>query len=187
VVKVKGTAISGRLGYARRRGGEEAVQAIVAGITDRETRELLADGKALKSVWYPFSALVDITVGIDRRFGKGDLGIVQEVGGDVAEADLNGVYKLFMSFASPHYLVDKAASIWRNYYDSGELVVIDRGERFAVLELRDFATPHRAHCLSVLGWMVRSLKLTGCKNVRGEHLKCRCLGDATCTWRGDWE
>ncbi|MBS2028194.1 MAG: hypothetical protein JST54_09845 [Deltaproteobacteria bacterium] len=184
--RVKGTAISGRLNYARRRGGEEAVKAIVAGITDREAREQLADGKALKSNWYPFSALVDITVGIDKFFGKGDLSIVAEVGGDVAEADLNGVYKLFFAIASPQYLMDKAASIWRNYYDSGELLVIERAPNLAVLELRDVATPHRAHCLSVQGWMHRSLVLCKCKDVHVDHSECRALGSKRCVFKGSW-
>jgi hypothetical protein len=183
---VKGTAISGRLNYARRRGGDEAVQTIVNGLSDPAARELLADGKPLKSNWYPFSALVDITVGIDRLFGKGDLSIVQEVGGDVAEADLNGVYKLFMQFASPQYLVDKAASLWRNYYDSGELLVVERGQDMAMLELRAFDAPHRAHCLSVLGWMIRSLKLCGCKDVVGTHPECRAQGHGRCVFRATW-
>ena len=184
--RVKGTAISGRLQYARRRGGDEAVRTLVAGITDPETRDQLADGKALKSSWYPFSTLVDITVGIDRLFGKGDLSIVAEVGGDVAEADLNGVYRLFFAIASPHYLLDKAASIWRNYYDSGELVVVERAQNMAVLELREVPEPHRAHCLSVQGWMHRSLVLCKCKDVRVDHGECRALGAKRCVFKGTW-
>lgn len=185
--RVKGTAISGRLEYARRRGGDEAVRTLVAGIGDPTSRAELSDGKALKSNWYPFSVMIDISVGIDRLFGKGDLGIVEQVGGDVAAADLNGVYKFFMAMASPQYLMDKAASLWRNYYDSGEMAVIDRGETHAILELRGFDTPHRVHCLAVKGWMMRTLELCGCKNVRGVHRECRALGHARCVFEGRWD
>ena len=184
--KVKGTAISGRLRYAQRRGGDDAVRAVVAAISDAETREQLADGRALKSAWYPFETLVETTVAIDRLFGKGDLGILIDVGGDVAEADLNSVYKLFIAVATPQYLIDKAASLWRNYYDTGELVVAAREPQRALIELRNFDTPHRAHCLSVLGWMIRSLQLCGCKDVVGHHETCRAIGHGQCLFEASW-
>lgn len=187
MARVKGTAVSGRLEYARRRGGDEAVEQVVAAISDPGVRSELADGKALKSNWYPFTVLVDISLAIDRIYGQGDLGILEQVGGDVAEADLNSVYKFFMAMASPQYLMDKAASLWRNYYDSGEMVVIDRGENKAILELRKFESPHRAHCLAVKGWMLRTLTLCGCKNVRGAHDECRALGHARCVFEGRWD
>jgi hypothetical protein len=184
--KVKGTAIGGRLDYARRRGGNEALQRVVSAIRDPETRDLLADGRALKSAWYPFEALVDVSVEIDRIWGKGDLAILDEVGGDVAEADLSSVYKIFFKVANPHYIIDKAANVWRSYYSSGECVVVQRTEKVCAMEIRDFDQPHRAHCLAVMGWMKRTLKLAGCKDVEGSHPQCRTQGGQTCLFRGSW-
>jgi len=186
VGKVKGTAVAGRLGYVRARHGEAAVLRMVAAITDPAAREQLADGRALKSQWYPFSVLVDISVALDREFGRGDLSLLEEVGGDVAEADLSGVYKIFFRVANPHFIVDRAASVWRNYYSSGDCVVVAKEEKAVTLEVREFDQPHRAHCLAVLGWTKRTLVLTGCQGVTGRHTECRTTGGQVCRFEGRW-
>ncbi len=160
---------------------------VVAGITDAEVRELFLHSKPLKSQWYPFSVLIDVSIEIDKLFGTGDLSLLEEAGGDVAEADLSSVYKIFFKVANPHFIIDRAAAVWRNYYSSGECVVADSTEKSVVLEIRDFDTPHRAHCLGVLGWTKRTLMLTGCKEVRAVHSQCRCEGAKVCRFEGSWK
>ena len=184
--KVKGTTIAGRLAYARRRGGDEAVQKVVAAIRDPEAKLDLADGRALKSSWYPFSALIDISVELDRLYGSGDLSLLVEVGGDVAEADLNSVYKIFFKVANPQFIIDRAASVWRSYYSSGTCRVEKKAPNHVILELADFDEPHRAHCNSVLGWAARMLTLSSCKDLVAEHILCRTEGGATCRFEAHW-
>ena len=184
--KVKGTTIAGRLAYARRRGGDEAALKVVGAIRDPEAKLDLADARALKSSWYPYSALIDISVELDRVFGNGDLSLLIEVGGDVAEADLNSVYKIFFKVANPGFIIDRAASVWRSYYSSGTCRVERKAENHVILELSDFDEPHLAHCNSVHGWAARMLTLTGCQNLVTEHIACRLRGDSTCRFEARW-
>jgi hypothetical protein len=186
MAKVKGTAIAGRIAFARRRGGDAAVAALLSGLSDRSEAEQLALTGALRSSWYSFPTFLELTEGLDRRFGKGDGELIPEIAGDVAEGDLKTVYKIFFRLASPHFIIGKAAQVWRQYYDSGEMSVCEERPGFARIELRNFETPHRSHCLAVRGWIQRTLLLSGAGNPKVVHPRCRTAGASVCEFLGDW-
>ncbi|MFN7135563.1 MAG: hypothetical protein ACK4N5_26060, partial [Myxococcales bacterium] len=183
--RVKGTTIAGRIAFARARGGDAVVDEILAGLTNRaEANELRFT--ALRSSWYDFTTYVELSEALDRRFGNGDGTLLPTIAGDVAQADLRTVYKVFFRLASPQFIIGRCATIWRQYYDSGEMVVTEAGEDSARFEIRDFERPHRTHCLCVLGWMQRSLELTGVKDARVTHDRCRTAGAPSCVFNARW-
>ena len=52
--------------------------------------------------------------------------------------------------------------------------------------IEGFDTPHRAHCLSVMGWSERSVELSGGRDVITEELSCRADGGTICCFRFRW-
>jgi hypothetical protein len=48
------------------------------------------------------------------------------------------------------------------------------------LVIENFATPHRVHCLSVLGWFEQSAIISGVKVSSARETKCRTRGDSVC-------
>lgn len=88
--------------------------------------------------------------------------------------------------ASPAFLVERAAKVWRQYYDSGELVVVESSDTHVLFELKGFAAPHRGHCDTVLGWSERAAELSGASSVRGAHPTCRARGGRQCVYRIDF-
>jgi uncharacterized protein (TIGR02265 family) len=184
---VKGTSIAARLDYVRRRGGEEAVAAILGELSDKSEVDQIRVTGPLKSAWYPFRMFVELIEAIDRKFGKGDGSLIEDLGAEVARTDLKTVYKVFYRIASPNFVVSKATQVWSRYYDSGELTVLQNDPGKVRIELRSFASPNKTHCQSVTGWMRETLHMSGAQECQVTHPRCRTRGDAICEYVATWK
>jgi len=147
------------------------------------------DARIQPHEWAPFELYLEVTTEIDRLWGKGDLALARELGRASADFSMPTILKMFLRFGSPAYTVSKAAKLWSVHYDSGTLetraVQDAEGEGFE-LTLREFATPHRAHCLTVMGWCERTIELSGGELVSGRELSCRVHGDPACKFIARW-
>jgi hypothetical protein len=137
--------------------------------------------------WEPYDAFVDVNVTADRLFGKGDLELCFEMGRYGAEVNLPTLYRIFYRLGSPLFIFRKAARVWDVHYDSGRIVPVQDDERVIRVKILDFERPHRAHCLSVLGWAARSVEMSGATLIRAEEEKCRTRGDGACEMVCAWE
>ena len=72
------------------------------------------------------------------------------------------------------------------HYDSGHMVAVKDGAQAVRLRIEGFEAPHRAHCLSVLGWASRSVELSGGKLTDVRENACRTMGDAVCELGLTW-
>lgn len=183
---VKGTAINGRIQYVLRYHGETKLGDILGSLKDQEQAKRLRHG-ALRGSWYPFELFIDLMETIDRVLGAGDGAMLRKMAGQTAEDDLSTVYKIFFKVLKPAFIVGKAQQLWEQYYDSGSFETIGTGPGFIEMEIKDFSTPHWAHCESILGWSERSISLTGVKNVQAEHTSCRGRGAAKCLMKITWD
>ena len=95
------------------------------------------------------------------------------------------IYRLLFKVGSVQFILRRSAMAWKLNYDQGELLVRSEEPRSAILEIVDFPCPNRAHCLSVKGWMMRALELSG---ARGATMKerCKAAGDARCEFAAKW-
>jgi hypothetical protein len=181
-VNVKGTALRARLRFVEERGGVEGYRRFVEALS-AETREIV-DARVLASGWYPFSAFVEICEVIDRQLGAGDLMLCHELGRYGCDANLPTLYKIFFRMADVHYIVRRAAAAWRVNYDEGTMTVVEEGDHLVRMRM-EVPTPHRAHCLSVRGWIVRAGELSGAKDVNVIE-SCRIQGDPHCQFDLRW-
>jgi hypothetical protein len=181
---VKGAAITARVRYVREHFGEEGYQKLLAALSP-EHRERLG-GRILPHEWVPFDIFAALAVAIDRLFGKGDLQLCFEMGRYAAEVNLPSLYRIFYRFGSPMFIFRKAARLWEVHYTSGKLIPIEDRPGAIHLEIEAFDTPHRAHCMSVLGWGAKSIELSGGTVKRAEETRCRTRGDEVCSLALEW-
>jgi hypothetical protein len=182
---VKGSAVTARLRFVRERHGEEALARLVGALSPHHRAAL--DARVLPQAWVPFELFVELGEAADRLFGRGDLALCYEMGRYAAEVNLPTLYRLFYRLGSPQFILRKAAQLWSVHYDSGKLAAFDEGKNGARLEIVDFERPHRAHCLSVLGWATRSIELSGGVVLGAEEERCRTRGDETCELALRWK
>lgn len=185
MANVKGSALSSRVLWVQLGHGAAGMARLLAACSaDLQGSISAGIGKAK---WYPFEQFVELNVVIDRLFGQGDLALVKPLGRYGADANLTTIYRLFYKVGTAHWILGRAVRLWSAHYDSGYLEVMTRGPKTAVLRIRNFATPHEVHCLSVAGWCERSIELSGGDNVQVTEPLCRTRGDELCQIEATWE
>jgi hypothetical protein len=185
VAQVKGSALASRILWVELGHGDAGVSRLLHQCTPG-LRSSLDDGIA-KAKWYPFEQFVELNVTIDRLFGNGDLALVRELGRAGADATLTTIYRLFYKLGSVQWILARGVRLWSAHYDSGVCEVATRGAKGAVIRVVGFATPHRAHCLSVIGWIERSIELSGGRRPVIDESKCRTRGDDCCQLDIVWQ
>lgn len=184
MVQVKGAAVTSRVRYVRERFGEEAFRQLQQAHPEKHRAQI--ERHILSSQWVPYELFIDLIVQVDALFGRGDLGLCRDMARFSAEVNLKTIYRIFFRFGTPAFILKRAARLWEMHYDSGRLEVYDDAPGHARLLIKGFAQPHRAHCLSVLGWAERSAELAGAQVHRAEETRCRTKGDPFCELVPQW-
>ncbi len=182
--EVKGAAITARVRFVREHHGEDGYARLLEALSAEHRAR--RGGRILPHEWLPFDLFVALNVEIDRLFGEGDLKLCFEMGRHAAEVNLPSLYRIFYRFGSPMFIFRKAARLWEVHYTSGKLIPIEDEPGSVHLEIEAFDTPHRAHCLSVLGWGAKSIELSGGTVRRAEETRCRTRGDEVCSLALAW-
>ena len=185
MANVKGSALTSRVLWVRLTHGS-AGEARLLGEVSPGLRAHVERGFA-KARWYPFDQFIELNVAIDRVFGRGDLGLVKQLGRFGADANLTTIYRLFFKVGSPLWILSRTLRLYSAHYDTGWAEVTTRGANAAVLRIRNVEQPHRVHCLSVAGWAERSIELSGGKHAFVEESRCRTAGDELCQLDVAWD
>jgi hypothetical protein len=171
--------------FVHERGGEVAWQKIMDALAERD-REVLGT-YILPGAWIDYGFWWRLLTAADRVLGRGDGKIIREIGAYDAHQSLNGVYKAFISLMNPGFVIARSSLLWKRYYDTGDIRVVQAGARLAELELVDFPDAPRGHEQELIGWMETALKLTKVANVSAIHTQCRARGDAACLFSLRWD
>jgi predicted hydrocarbon binding protein len=166
--------------WVREHHGEAGVTRVLAAMPDARANAVRAAVNAM--LWVPFDAFVSLGETIDRTFGVGDLALCRVLGRYSAKVNLPTVYRIFYKFGSVGYILSKAAALWSAHYDSGSLHVSEVAGGFTI-RVERFATPHKVHCMSVLGWMEETVEMTGAKLLGAQETHCRLSGDDACEFQ----
>lgn len=185
MARVKGTAVASSLRYVRERFGEAALAQVLEGLAE-EDRRVLEPG-VLAASWYPMGLFLRFMYEAERQFVVQEPDLIRRMGRASAEYSVTTIYKIFLKVGTPEFILGQAAPVFGSYYDTGTMRVAERRSGHAVAELSGFAESAPQFCRRILGWMERTLELTGAKNVRCVHSLCLHRGDAVCRFDGDWE
>jgi hypothetical protein len=187
-VSVKGSAITARIRWVRELYGEDGYRHLKDALDPGARRAL--EQRIVPHEWVPFELLIAISVELDRIYGKGDLELCRTLGRFAARLNLPTLYRIFYALGSPRVIIQRAPKVWDVHYSSGRLdtsiVRSPEGIETARLQIVDFERPHRAHCLSVLGWCEQSIELSGGTLISAEETQCRTEGAAMCELVTRW-
>lgn len=172
-----------RLEFVRERGGEPAVQRVLARLSDEDRK---ACSQLLTANWYPFELNARLDEAIAAEMGIGDR-VFLLMGEKSAAHNLAAAHKVFMTERDPQGLLRKTAQIYKAYYDTGHREYEKLGEKKAVLRTYESETFSKHDCLTIAGWHRKAIEMCGGRNVRVVETKCRAAGANVCEYVCEWD
>ena len=138
MTRAKGTTLEPRVDYLLANSTKEQLKEVLGELGPEYAAEI--ETGILASRWYPFDFFVKLNRAIDKVLGQGDLEFIQVLGRRAAEDVLRGVYKAFARGGTPQFLLQRAATVWDQYYDSGSLEITEETNTRMRMQILDYST-----------------------------------------------
>lgn len=181
--RVKAATVRVRDNFVLARYGRTSRQAYHAAASKELLETLTAGGDR----WVPFAHFVEATELVCKLFADGDVTLAREIGRFGAETNMGVWRSLVYRVLSPKTILNIAGGLWSHHYEGGRLVTEAAGPHGVVVRIVDFPQPSRAHCLSIEGWILRTIELGRPKHVTVTESQCRLRGGSFCELRADWD
>ncbi len=134
-------------------------------------------GAIMLNNWYELrDALVVPTEKISEVFYAGDKKGAWELGRFSADYGLKGIYKIFVSMASPQFIISKAGGILPTYYNPSKIETEKTDTKSVVVKITEFPEIHEALESRIGGWMERALEICGCEGLKIQKVKAMSQG-----------
>jgi uncharacterized protein (TIGR02265 family) len=180
--RVKGTILLARIAFVQGRGGDLAVQRMLAQLPEADRQQL--SGITLAMGWYPFELNERLDAAIAREFGGES--VYRKLGADSAERALASTLRNFARGRDPHGLLKHITQIHRMYKDTGYMTYEWAEKSVAVLRMFDCKSFSTADCQTNLGWFEHAVELCGGRAAQAIETKCRARGERLCEYRVQW-
>lgn len=143
-------------------------------------------GQLNKHGWYSAPVINRLINIYDNMFGDGDFKSIVPIVEYIAQQDLAPVFDIFVNL-SPFFVLSSAPSLWKRYFDTGEVrvEVADEANRHFRLVLEEIADENsvsgRAICTYANPtWLRIALIMAGAETVTMSHVKCRYKNATSC-------
>ena len=120
----------------------------------------------MPSDWYSLDAFVEfleMNVMVTAQGNESELIRRSEV---LVEQHLKGVYKLFVRFGSPEFVLNRLAVVHRAYFQGVEIEVSVPAPGKGIVRYTGFAKEHRLIGMSIIGYFRKALEIAGAREVK---------------------
>lgn len=184
--RIKGSVLITRLNLLMKQGGTGRLQQVLQRLPPADRKVL--EGVIMPIGWYPLELNLRLDAAIADALSPRDRNkAFVEMGRASAEENLNGPHHVFIRKGDPHFLLSHAPEIYRLYYAVGARSYEKTGPRGGVLRTVGAESVTEADCLTIIGWYERAIEMSGGRDVRITHTKCRARGNGHCEYLCAWE
>ncbi|HSK20658.1 MAG TPA: hypothetical protein VK912_16010 [Longimicrobiales bacterium] len=88
--------------------------------------------------------------------------------------------------ATPREFLSQPVKLFRLFYHTGDMRIVDEGPDGAVLRLTDLEVTEPIFCRRQTGGLRAALALAGADDATVRHVRCAFEGDAFCEWQLQW-
>ena len=184
--RIKGSVLITRINLLMKQGGTGRLQQVLQRLPPADRKVL--EGVIMPIGWYPLELNLRLDMAIAEALSPRDRDkAFVEMGRASAEENLNGPHHVFIRKGDPHFLLSHAPEIYRLYYAVGHRSYEKTGPRGGVLRTVGAESVTEADCLTIIGWYERAIEMSGGRDVRIQHPKCRARGNGHCEYHCAWE
>jgi len=187
VPKIKGVAMLNAVRALRSMDKERARELLPTAL-----HKYLEDERILAVAWYPEADMLELNRALAQLIRPTLRGAKLEetfvhMGRLVADIDLSGMYASLQRGGVDHDLVQRMASGWKQYHDTGSLSASTEGNHIR-FELRDFGLPTLELCWIQRGWFLAYVERAASSGqVTVVESQCRLRGAPSCVWDATWK
>jgi hypothetical protein len=179
----KGSALLATLGFVEASYGADARSSIINALSTNQ-RSQVARLTATDEI--PFRMLLDVWRAVDKVVGARDPEWMEKSGAHSIESMGTQMYGGIVRKSSPSEFLNQPIKLFRLYYHSGDMQIVEESGGRAVIRLIDFDEPDLLFCRRQTGGLRRALEIAGGRATRVRHVRCANEGDAFCEWEMVW-
>ncbi|HEX6751569.1 MAG TPA: hypothetical protein VF092_30025 [Longimicrobium sp.] len=178
----KGSTLRSTLRYVEAEHGPAAAAAVLARLGDGERRRVEA---ATATEEVPIELLRALWDAVEAEIGRRDPGWPEKSGAYSIQSLGMQLYGGILKKKDPLEFLVQPVSLFRLYYQPGNMEVVEAEPGRAVLRLVGFPGDP-VFCRRQTGGLLRAVELAGGANPAVRHVRCSVEGDAFCEWELHW-
>jgi len=161
--EIKGTTLIQSIDSIKARGGEHELAKIVEQLNP-ESKSIF-EGRISPWTWYPLDAFVEFLEADIRLTANGDPEVLVARSEKVIEAQLRGIYKMFIKLGSPAFVIKRIASVHATYFNGVHIIPEVDDSNEAVIKYLGFESRHEILSYAIIGFYRKALQISGAKQV----------------------
>jgi hypothetical protein len=179
----KGSTLLSTQGFIAQRFGGEALEEVLGRLRSAE-RERIAEVASTSEV--PYALLLALWRAAESVLGAEHPDWIEQSGRFAIGSLGVELYGGILRKASPTEFLTQRVSLFRLYYQPGNMEVVQEETGRAVLRLVGFDAVERFFCRRQAAGLLCSVEIAGGRDARVEHCRCSLDGDAFCEWELTW-
>lgn len=180
----KGAALRATLEYINEVAGAD-VREVVEQTLKPETRALIPRIHPADEI--PFRLLLELWHAADAVMRPRDPAWMEKAGAHSIRSMGAQLYGGIIRKDTPAEFLNQPIKLFRLYYHSGDMHIVEQEPGRAVLRLVDFDEPDPLFCARQTGGLRVAVELAGGRSAAVRHVRCANEGDAFCEWEARWE
>ena len=133
--------------------------------------------------WHPMEEFAEFLAVAEKQLGRGDGRLAEEIGAAGARSNFRGItLKIAFYLAKPELLMQRGASLWKQFNDEGEMRVLLFTRHACKIEVADVGKPNWLFCCTITGWLREFTDRLGVTPPLATHTQCRARAAPRCIW-----
>jgi hypothetical protein len=181
--QAKGSTLRSTLAFVRSLVGDEGVERVLARVPAAERARMVA---ASQTDEVPLELLISLWHAVEAEIGAEHQDWPERSGGfSISNAGVEHYRGILLKKSPAEFLLQRV-SLFRLFYQPGNMEVVEEEPGRAVLRLVGFDPGERTFCRRQTGGLLRSIELAGGTDPAVRHVRCSLEGDAFCEWELRW-
>lgn len=180
----KGSTLRSTLAFVASLAGPDAAAEVLRRLGEDDRRRV--EG-ASPTEEVPLELLLSLLRAADAVVGPAEPAWAEAAGKFAIESLGVRLYGGILLKKSPTEFLTQRVSLFRLYYQPGDMEVVEAEPGRAVLRLVGFHPGDTLFCRRQTGGLLCSVELAGGSRAAVRHVRCAVEGDAFCEWELRWE
>ena len=183
MIYAKGAVLKATLDFIEHDAGSPALERVLDRLPP-STRDLAR--RAMPTDEVPLTAVLALWHAADEVLGASDATWMERAGAHSIDKLGVQLYGGILRKPTPREFLTQRVSLFRLFYHTGEMEVVEEESGRAVLRLVNFEEGDPLFCRRQTGGLRRALELAGGTAAVARHVRCEHEGDAFCEWDLRW-